>query len=138
MTERKKFILAHEEARKRAIQAVKDAPSGFSVAIAPPNKSRDQEALYHCLIADIAKQVEYAGRKWDADDFKRLLIDEFAEEMRQAGTPLHHDSRVVPSFDGRRIVQLGIQSRQFYVKEAAQFIEYLHAFGAQHNVRWSA
>lgn len=68
---------------------------------------------------------------------KRLLVDEFAEEMRQAGSPLHHDSRVVPSFDGRRTVQLGVQTRQFYVKEASDFIEYLYSFGAQHGVVWS-
>jgi len=68
---------------------------------------------------------------------KRLLIDEFAEEMRLAGTPLHHDGRVTPSLDGRRIVQLGIQSRDFYVKEASQFIEYLYAVGAERNVVWS-
>ena len=54
-----------------------------------------------------------------------------------AGTPLHHDGRIVPSFDGRRIVQLGIQSRDFYVKEAAAFIEFLYAFGAARGVRWS-
>ena len=86
---------------------------------------------------DIARQVEHIGRKWEADDMKRLLIDEFADEMRAAGTPLHHDGRIVPSFDGRRIVQLGIQSRDFYVKEAAAFIEFLYAFGAARDVRWS-
>jgi hypothetical protein len=68
---------------------------------------------------------------------KRLLIDEFADEMRAAGTPIHHDGRVIPSLDGRRIVQLGIQSRDFYVKEAAQFIEFLYAFGAARDVKWS-
>lgn len=138
MSEKRKFILAHTEARQRAIQAVSEAPAGFSVVIAPPQKKREQEEKYHAMIGDIARQVEYAGRKWDAEDMKRLLIDEFAEEMRQAGTPLHHDSRVIPSFDGRRIVQLGIQSRQFYVKEASDFVEYLFAFGAQHGVVWSA
>lgn len=89
------------------------------------------------MIGDIARQVEHIGLKWDADDMKRILVDEFAEEMRNAGTPLHHDSRVVPSLDGRRIVQLGIQTREFYVKEAAQFIEFLYAFGADRGVQWS-
>lgn len=138
MTDKRKFILAHPEARQRAIHAVSEAPVGFSVTIAPPVKKREQEEKYHAMIGDIAAQVEYAGRKWSADDMKRLLVDEFAEEMRQAGTPLHHDSRVVPSFDGRRIVQLGIQTREFRVKEASDFIEYLFAFGAQHDVVWSA
>jgi len=100
-------------------------------------KTRDQEEKYHAMIGDIAKQVKFLDREWHVDDMKRLLVDDFAEEMRMAGKPLHHDGRVFPSFDGRRIVQLGIQTRDFYKKEAAEFIEYLFAFGAQRGVVWS-
>jgi len=114
-----------------------NAPDGYWGYIEAPKKKRIQEEKYHAMIGDIAKQIEHVGRKWDADDMKRLLIDDFAEEMRLAGTPLHHDGRVTPSLDGRRIVQLGIQSRDFYVKEASAFIEYLYAQGAQYNVVWS-
>lgn len=100
-------------------------------------KRREQEEKYHAMIGDIAKQVQHIGRFWDADDMKRLLVDEFAEEMRIAGTPLHHDSRVTPSLDGKRIVQLGIQTREFWIKEASEFIEFLYAFGAQRGVKWT-
>jgi len=131
------FIMAHDLARANAIKAVQAAPAGFMVQISEPTKKREQEEKYHAMIADVARQVEHIGRKWDLDDMKRLLVDEFAEEMRLAGTPLHHDSRVTPSLDGQRIVQLGIQTRDFYVKEAAQFIEFLYAFGADRGVRWT-
>lgn len=100
-------------------------------------KKREQEEKYHAMIADIARQVQHIGRYWDADDMKRLLVDEFAEEMRLAGQPLHHDSRVTPSLDGKRIVQLGIQTREFWVSEASAFIEYLYCFGAQRGVQWT-
>lgn len=132
------FFMAHDLARANAIKAVQAAPQGYMVQISEPTKKREQEEKYHAMIADIARQVEHIGRKWDADDMKRLLVDEFAEEMRIAGTPLHHDCRVTPSLDGCRIVQLGIQTREFWVKEAAQFIEFLFAFGADRGVRWSA
>lgn len=135
---RKVFFMAHDQARQRAVQAVQDAPEGFMVVISEPVKKRIQEEKYHAMIGDISKQCEHIGRKWDLDDMKRLLVDEFAEEMRLAGTPLHHDSRVTPSLDGKRIVQLGIQTREFRVKEAAQFIEYLYAFGAERGVVFSA
>lgn len=132
------FVLAHAEARRNASAYILGAaPDGYFVAVTEPTKKRAQEEKYHAMIGEIARQVEHIGRKWDADDMKRLLIDEFADEMRAAGTPLHHDGRVIPSLDGRRIVQLGIQSRDFYMKEAAQFIEYLMAFGTQHNVDFS-
>lgn len=131
------FRLVHRRARDNAIACVMEAPDGYMVQIHEPTKKRIQEEKYHAMIGDIAKQSEHIGRKWDADDMKRLLVDEFAEEMRLAGTPLHHDGRVIPSLDGKRIVQLGIQTRDFYVKEAAQFIEFLLAWGAERGVIWS-
>jgi len=133
------FRLAHPAARERAAQYVlRDAPDGWVVRVSEPQKKREQEEKYHAMIGDIARQTTYAGRPWDADDMKRILVDEFAEEMRQAGDPLHHDSRLIPSEDGRRVIQLGIQTREFYVREAAAFITFLYAWGAARDVRWSA
>jgi hypothetical protein len=137
MSERKTFVLAHPVARQRAVQAVQQAPDGHVVRVSPPTKKRAQEEKYHAMIDDIASQCDLMGRRWDEDDAKRLLIDAFAQVMREAGTPLHHDGRVVPSLDGKRVVQLGIQSSKFYVAEAAQFIEYLYAWGAENGVEWS-
>lgn len=133
----KTFFLAHEQARCNAAEYARTAPDGWMVVFSEPRKKRAQEEKYHAMIGEIAAQVEHIGRKWDADDMKRLLVDEFAEEMRLAGVPLHHDGRVTISFDGRRTVQLGIQTAEFYVKEAAQFIEFLYAFGAARDVVFS-
>jgi hypothetical protein len=130
------FILVHDTARQRAAQACLTAQEGYRVIIKPPAKSRIQEERYHAMIGDIADQSEFMGKKMDADDWKRLLIDAFAKVMRDAGTPLHHDGRVVPSLDGQRVVQLGIQSSGFYKAEASQFIEFLFAYGAENGIVW--
>ena len=137
MTEKRIFRLAHSEARRRAMAAVADAPEGWRVTVSPPSKSRDQEERYHAMIGDIAKQCEFFGLKWHVDDVKRLLVDAFAEAMRQAGTPLHHDGRVIPSLDGKRVVQLGTQTARFRKSEASEFIEHLFAYGAERDVKWS-
>jgi len=131
------FIMAHDAARQRAVQAVKDAPEGHMVVISEPTKKRIQEEKYHAMIGDIAKQCKFMDQRRDLDDWKRLLVDAFAKVMRDAGTPIHHDGRVLPSLDFERVVQLGIQTKDFYVAEAAQFIEYLYAFGADRGVVWS-
>lgn len=131
------IILRDPATRLRAHQAIDEAQEGYMVQIGEPAKKRIQEEKYHAMIGDIAKQTTHIGRKWDLDDMKRLMVDEFAEEMRLAGTPLHHDGRVIPSLDGKRIVQLGIQTRDFYVKEAAKFIEFLYAWGADRDVEWT-
>jgi len=130
------FILAHETARRRAMDHVWDAPDGYRVEVSEPKKKRVQEEKYHAMVSEIAAQSDYAGRKWPAADMKRILIDEFADEMRNAGSPLHHDSRIIPSENGKRIIQLEIHSSDFYVKEAAQFIEFLAAWGAMRDVKF--
>lgn len=134
---RQTFVLVHDLARANAVKAVQSAPAGFMVQISEPAKKRIQEEKYHAMIGDIAKQCEFMGGKLDADDWKRLLVDMFAKVMRDLGTPLHHDGRVIPSLDYQRVVQLGIQTREFRVAEACNFIEYLYAFGTERDVRWS-
>lgn len=131
------FILVHSTARNGAVRAITEAPDGHVVTISEPTKKRIQEEKYHAMIGDIAKQSDYAGKRWHADDMKRILIDEFAEEMRLADSPLHHDGRLIPSENGRRVIQLGIQSQHFYVKEASQFIEFLFSWGADRGVTWT-
>lgn len=131
------FILVHNQARANALQAVKDAPDGFAVVVSEPTKKRIQEEKYHAMIGDIAKVCVFMSNKQHPEDWKRLLVDSFAKAMRDAGTWLHHDGRVIPSLDFERVVQLGIQTKDFTVKEAAEFIEYLYSYGAENGVVWS-
>jgi hypothetical protein len=116
---KKTFFLRHDLARANAVREVQAAPDGYMVQISEPTKKREQEEKYHAMIGDIAKQCEFMGRKLDADDWKRLLVDAFAKVMRDSGTPLHHDGRVIPSLDFQRVVQLGIQTSDFWVREAS-------------------
>lgn len=134
---KKVYILANPTARANCLEAVRTAQDGYMVTISEPTKKRIQEEKYHAMIGDIAKQSLFMGQKCDIDDWKRLLVDAFAKVMRDAGTPLHHDGRVVPSLDFERVVQLGIQTKDFYVKEAADFIEYLYSYGADKGIVWT-
>ena len=122
--------------RMTAHVAIDNAPDDYMILITAPKKKRIQEEKYHAMIGEIALVVPHAGRIWDAEDMKRILIEDFAEEMRSTGTPLRHDIRITPSMDGRRIVSLGIQSSEFLVKEADNFIEYLYAIGAKYDVQF--
>ena len=137
--ERKVFVLAHDQARRGVGAFALSAPEGWHVTFQPATKKRDQEEKYHAQIGDIARQTTYAGRAWGTEDMKRILVDEFAAEMRSARTPLHADAegRLIPSEDGRRVIQLGIQTRDFWVREASEFIEWLNAWGAERSVIWA-
>jgi len=132
------FILVDDHVRRRAADYIlKDAPAGHMVIVSEPKRKEIQNAKFHAMILDIARQCTFMGEKRDAEDWKRLLVDAFSKVMRDAGTPIHHDGRVIPSLDFERVVQLGIQTKDFYVKEAAQFVEYLYSYGADNNVKWS-
>jgi hypothetical protein len=108
-----------------------------------PKKSRIQEEKYHAQINDIAKQCKFLDQKWDSEEWKRLLIDAFVRVMRTEAKergepdPFSDAGKVVPALDGEGFVQLGIQSRNFKIKIASQFIEYLYAWGSWNNVVWS-
>jgi hypothetical protein len=127
MSDKRVYKLVHDTARRLASAQCMIAPDGYVVVIDAPKKSRDQEEKYHAMIGDIARQCKFMG----------LLVDAFSKVMRDAGTPLHHDGRVVPSLDRERVVQLGVQTREFYKAEASQFVEYLYSYGSESNVVWS-
>jgi hypothetical protein len=92
------------------------------------HRSNDQNAKFHVIIAQIAKETQHFGAKWDAESWKRFLIDQFATE-----TGLHA-SKIAPSLDGHRLVQLGLQSRKFSKDQASQFVEWLEAWCADKGI----
>ena len=92
------------------------------------HRTHDQNAKFHAIISDIAKQAEHYGAKWDVESWKRFLIDQFATETGI------HASKIAPSLDGHRLVQLGLQSRKFSKEQASQFVEWLEAWCAEKGI----
>jgi len=117
-------ILALWERMKPVLAAGKQ----LQIEVKAQRKSRPQEEMYHALIGQIATQAQHMGAKWDAESWKRFLIDQWAHETgRSLG-------KVMPSLDGERVVQLGIQSRKFSKEESIEFIDWLMAWGNLHGV----
>jgi hypothetical protein len=100
----------------------------LTLEIKDASKSRDQEKLYHELIGQIAKQAQHLGAKWDAESWKRLLVDSYCREKGMK------TGAVIPNLAGDGIVQLGMQTRNFTKEQASEFVEWLHAWGAEHGV----
>jgi hypothetical protein len=100
----------------------------LTLEIKDAGKSRDQEKLYHELIGQIAKQAQHMGAKWDAESWKRLLVDSYCREKGMK------TGAVIPNLSGDGIVQLGQQTRKFTKEQASEFVEWLHAWGAEHGV----
>ena len=94
-------------------------------------QSRDQQEKYHAMIGEVAAQAQHLGAKWDAEDWKRLLIDRFARETGRAV------GKVIPNLSGDGVVEVGILSRRFSKRTANEFIEWLNAWGADNGVEFS-
>jgi hypothetical protein len=100
----------------------------MTLEIKDASKSRDTEKLYHELIGQIAKQAQHMGAKWSAEDFKRLLVDQFMRDMGESG------GKVIPNLDNTGIVQLGTQTRNFTQEQGSEFIEWLYSWAANNGV----
>jgi hypothetical protein len=137
------FVLTHDLARQRcATFAKEEAADGMLVTFQQAPKSRIQEEKYHAMFGDIARQYTHAGRKWDADDMKRLLVDafkretkddpEFAELWKEMG-----ELSLAPAIGSDGFVALGTQTKKLPRKLATALIEWLYAFGAENGIRWT-
>jgi hypothetical protein len=100
----------------------------MTIEIKQSKRSVEQNAMFHSLIDKIAKQMAAAGSTWTPDDWKRLLVDQWAHDTnRKIG-------KIAPSLDGERVVQLGLQSHKFTVEEGSEFIEWLLAWMAEKGI----
>lgn len=111
-------------ARKRAVQAVLDAPVGFVVRISEPTRSLEQSAKMWATLGDIAKQVVWHGRKLDAESWKHL----FTSSLQKMD--------VVPNLEGTGFVALGLSTSKMSKRQMSDLIELAQAFGAQNGVKW--
>jgi hypothetical protein len=100
----------------------------LTLEIKDATKSRHQEEKYHAMIGEVAKQAQHLGAKWDSESWKRLLVDQFCKDNGLK------TGAVIPNLAGDGIVQLGMQTRNFTKEQASEFVEWLHAWGAEHGV----
>lgn len=99
----------------------------LTLEVKDASKSREQEEKYHAIIGDIAKQAQHMGAKWDAETWKRLLVDKYCRE-----TGLN--SQIMANLDNDGLVQLGFQTRKFSKEQASEFVEFLLAWCAENGV----
>lgn len=91
-------------------------------------RSIDQNAKFHSICGDIAKQKMWAGQWIDTEGWKRLLVDSWARTEGKI------QGRVVPSLDGQSIVNLGIQTRNMRVADMADLIAFAEAYAIDNEV----
>lgn len=100
----------------------------LTLEIKAAQRSTEQNDKYHAMLGEIAEQASHLGSKWDSEDWKRLLVQEFCKEK---GLPA---DRVIPNLSGDGICQLGQQTRHFTKEQASDFVEFLQVWAANNGV----
>ena len=119
-----KFVMSHDLARRRAIAAVAEAPAGYVITVKEPTRSLDQNARFHAMLADISRAMPME-RRHTPDDWKAILMNACGWECQ-----------FVEGLDGRPF-PTGFRSSRLTVRQMADLITYMMAFGAEHGVQWS-
>lgn len=131
MADKRIFVMAHAEARRRAIEAVKEAPEGDCVTISEPNRTLEQNAKFHALCSDIARaKTQWAGKPRNAVQWKVLLVSGHAIATKEG-------SEMVPGIEGE-FVNLRESTAAMSKARGSSLIEYSLAFCAMNDVKISA
>ena len=85
-------------------------------------RNEEQNALFHALCGEIAKQSQWAGKERDVEAWKRLLVDAYSRTEGKS------QCEVVPSLDGSSVVMLGIQTRTMTVAQMADLITFAQSW----------
>lgn len=116
------FVLSHDLARQRAIEAVKDAPAGYAVTLAEPTRTSDQNARLWASLTEVSRQVEWYGKRLTPEDWKHV----FSASLRKL--------QVVPNLDGTGFVALGLSTSRMSKRELSDLLELVYSFGAERGV----
>ena len=121
-----RFILAHAEARRRALQAVQEAEDGYVVMIKPPTRNLEQNAKFHALCSDLAKAgVHWAGKARSTAEWKTLLVSGHAVATKEG-------AEIVPGIEGE-FVNIRESTALMSKARSSSLIEYAQAFVASHT-----
>lgn len=131
------FILRADDARVRMAAAWQFAcsylESGQDAIVTvkqyKPTRSLEQNAMFHAICGEIAEQKQWAGRRIDAEGWKRLLVDAWARESNR------RQGDVVPSLDGSSIVNLAMQTRRMTVGDMADLITFAQWWATDNDVK---
>jgi hypothetical protein len=123
----KPFYLVHAEARRRAVEAVQNAPDGMVVRISEPKRNLEQNDKFHAICSDLAASgLEWMGKRRTKDEWKVLLVSGHAVATKRG-------AEMVAGLENE-FVNLRESTASMGIKRMSSLIEYANAFMAAHEV----
>lgn len=126
--ETQRYLLRNNSVRQNCISAIQQLPTDtekpLQVTIQEDTRSLAQNRMLWACLHDVSQQVVWYGRKLDSESWKNIF------------SAAQHQQDTVPGINGGFVV-LGKSTSKMRVSEMRDLITIIHAFGAEHNVRFS-
>jgi hypothetical protein len=124
----KRLMIVTATNKSHICQRIQTLDIGDHVRVGPPDRLLVQNAKFHAMCGDVAKQAKYLNRILKLAQWKVLFISAHAIE-----TGLGAD--VVPGLCGE-FVNIRESSAEMSIARMASLIEYVTAWGAQNGVEF--
>ncbi|POU43925.1 hypothetical protein C3374_22630 [Pantoea sp. PSNIH4] len=126
--EKQTYLIRDNRIRQNCIEAIQNLPTNtdrpLQIIIQEDTRSLAQNRMLWACLRDVSQQVVWYGKKLDSDSWKNI----FSASLKGQET--------VPGINGGFVV-LGQSTSKMRVSEMRDLIELIHAFGIEHNVRFS-
>lgn len=126
--EKQTYLIRDNRIRQSCIEAIQNLPTNtdrpLQIIIQEDTRSLAQNRMLWACLRDVSQQVVWYGKKLDSDSWKNI----FSASLKGQET--------VPGINGGFVV-LGQSTSKMRVSEMRDLIELIHAFGTEHNVRFS-
>ena len=123
-----RYILVHQEARQRALEAVRTAPDGVVVDIKPMTRTRAQNDAQWPILKAFSLQVQWpvnGSLTWlDPEDWKNILTAAYRKET----------TRVAQGWDGGMVL-LGMRTSKMDKRQFSEWLDWLNAAAAMKEVK---
>lgn len=124
----KKLMIVSRSNRPYIKQQIDLLELGDQVRVGPPDRLLVQNAKFHAMCGDIAKQAQYLGRKLTGAQWKILMISAHSMETGEGAD-------VVPGLTGE-FVNLRESSASMSIPRMASLIEYVACWGAENSIQF--
>jgi hypothetical protein len=120
------LVIDNPVQRQKASNWIAQAPIGTRVEFKRPKRSLPQNDRMWAMLTDIAQQKEHCGRRYAPDQWKVIFMAACGREVQ-----------FIPSLDGSTFIPWGQSSADLSKDEMTDLIDFIMAWGAEHDVSWS-
>lgn len=116
------YVLINDRVRSSALEAVRNAPPGWTVEIKEPRRSMDANAKMWAMLSDVSK-ARPEGRQWTPEVWKCAFLHS-----------LGHQVAFAEGLDGSGPFPIGFRSSKLTVRQMSDLIEVITEYGTRNGV----